>query len=79
MIELKLMDEIIKAVVEKVTNLKNNTDEVIFVMDIKSKLDETMKTAIRLKLKELFTKDSVYFITNSNNLIVDWSLNPRRK
>jgi len=70
------MDAIVKSVIENVTYLKSNTEEVIVKIEVKASLDDAMKTAIRLKLKTYFTEDSVYFLTSSNYLIVDWSLNP---
>lgn len=73
------MDSIVKPVVEKVRHLKNNTDEVIIKIEVKSKLDEPLKAAIRLKIKTHFPEDSVYFLTDSNYLIVDWSLHPPLK
>ena len=70
------MDEVINTIIERITYLKSETDEVINKMEIKTNLDDEKKTYIRLKLKTHFTEDSVYFLTSSNYLIVDWSLNP---
>ncbi len=73
------METILNSVIERVTHLKTNTEDVIIKMKVEASLDDAMKTAIRLKLKEHFTKDSVYFLTDSDYLIVDWSLNPPKK
>jgi hypothetical protein len=73
------MEAIVNTVIEKVTDLKRNTEEVILKLEVKAVLDDALKTVIRLKLKTHFTEDSVYFLTDSNYLIVDWSLNPPMK
>ena len=73
------MEGIVNTVIEKVKYLKNNTEEVILKIEVKYKLDEPLKTAIRLKVKTHFPEDSVYFLTDSNYIIVDWSLHPTSK
>ena len=48
------MEGIVNTVIEKVKYLKNNTEEVILKIEVKYKLDEPLKTAIRLKVKTHF-------------------------